>query len=445
MWTDAREEAELRKEQVLLAAAAGGGRAAANVLGLDELEEHEADVEGKTGTPGSRCSTATPQPTEASWSPLATSAADAPTPKAEAARGHWSLQPSVGTWLTWRLGKTEPAAEQRIRLLDLPLPKLLQFFSPAGCYRIADLSADFRDAAVFHGQIIVPWLVVKKSEECDPLELIQKVSLENVIAASFIGIPDGLEALSEAMHSASQRLRDLQRFSAKGCRVDLETLPLLKEIFSTQQMYLLNLELNQMVDKTVDALVSEVLIHDESLEILNIRSNKVKDDGAESLARLANHPTLRILNLKSNSIGAPGAEALAQLLETNSNLHVLNLRAQTPKLPRAAGISLARSLCTNGTLRRIKLRRNKMDDEVAAAFVEPLTCGAARHSLLELDLQQNLLTAAGGATLARLLTKNDVLEVIHVGGHAFGAVEVSARLGGLELDVRLEFKVMPDV
>ena len=26
----------------------------------------------------------------------------------------------------------EPAAEQKIRLLDLPLPKLLQFFSPAG-------------------------------------------------------------------------------------------------------------------------------------------------------------------------------------------------------------------------------------------------------------------------------------------------------------------------
>jgi len=431
--SDAWEQARLRQEQapILLAATSAAAEAAAEESGsrrkvqaLGELEPAcgaDADAGGDGASPGSQGSTATPQTTEASLSPLA----------AEAAASREQRQ--------------QHDAQQKIGLWDLPLPRLLQFFTPPGCVRIAHLSADFHSAIVIQGQIVVPWLVVKKDAGCDPLTLIQKVSLENVIAAWFMGIPDGLEALSDAMHSGSQRLRDLQRFSAKGCKVDLDTLPLLKEIFSTQQMYLLNLELNQMVDKTVEALVSEILIHDQGLEILNIRCNRVADDGAAALARLAHHPTLRILNLKSNGIGAAGAEALAQLVETNSNLHVLNLRAQTPKLPRAAGISLARSLCANGTLRRIKLRRNKMDDEVAAAFAEPLTCGAARRSLLELDLQQNVLTARGGAALARILTQNDVLEVIYAGGHAFGAAEVSARLESAPVDKRMEFQVMADV
>merc|ERR1719478_911042 len=103
------------------------------------------------------------------------------------------------------------------------------------------------------------------------------------------------------------------------------------------------------------------------------------------------------------------------MIEDTTTLKVLNLRGQMPKLPSAAGIRIAEALNAAKTLRRIKLRRNKMDDKAALAFVEPLTTGNAKDTLVELDLQQNTLTAEAGAALARLLHENKVLEVIYVG------------------------------
>lgn len=337
-----------------------------------------------------------------------------------------------------------------LELADLPFPKVLQFLTVSECFRVGHLSKTFHSDNVIAGKAIVPWLVCTKESPCDPLELVSKVSLENVVAAWFLGIPRAMDALGDALgvgklEAGSQFMREIVRFSAKGCRVDKTSIPVLKRVFEMGSITLLNLELNQMTDDTAVALVTEVLEGDQYLETLNIRSNRLGDGGAKALSKLVWHPTLRILNLKSNAVGHDGACELAKMLEDTTTLEVLNLRNQTPKLPSSAGVRLAEALKASKTLRRIKLRRNKMDDKVAKAFVEPLTTGAAKNTLVELDLQQNVLTVEGGAALARLLLENKVLEVVYVGGNRFTKEDIVKKLEGVPLDPRMEFEVMPDV
>jgi len=328
---------------------------------------------------------------------------------------------------------------------DLPLTRVLQFLQPKGCFTMAEVAARFRICLISQGKVIVPTFVSSKDSEVNPMKLLDRLALDHVQSLWFMATPDVLASLDATLQSGEHRLHSLQRFCAKGCQIGKAQLPLLKAIFASGQVTLFNLELNQLSDETVKLLVSELLINDQCLETLCIRNNKLKDEGAEALATLVHHPTLKFLNLKANSIGVDGACALAGFLEQNKTLHNLNLRAQTPKLPSAAGVALARSLSVNCTLRRLKLRRNRMNDEVADALVEPLTSGAARLSLVEVDLQHNILTAIGGETLARILLKNDVLEIVYVGGHRFGKADVRKRLQETLLDDRMKFEICPDV
>eukprot|EP00929_Paragymnodinium_shiwhaense_P048909 TRINITY_DN24687_c0_g1_i1.p1 TRINITY_DN24687_c0_g1~~TRINITY_DN24687_c0_g1_i1.p1 ORF type:complete len:414 (-),score=91.83 TRINITY_DN24687_c0_g1_i1:296-1465(-) len=342
-------------------------------------------------------------------------------------------------------GPSEQELLANLDLVVLPLPKVAQFLTVPECFRISLLSKEFNNASVVAGKVVVPWLVCTKESACEPLTLVRKVSLENVVAAWFLGIPRAMNALAEALESGGQSMREIVRFSAKGCRVDKSSMPVLQHVFQNGRITLLNLELNQMSDETVQNLVADVLLHDQSLETLNIRSNRLGDAAAKALARLVWHPTLRILNLKSNAIGYEGACELANMLEDTTTLQVLNLRGQIPKLPSAAGLRLAEALKANKSLRRMKLRRNKLGDDVATAFVQALTTGAAKNTLVELDLQQNTLTAEGGAALARFLLTNAVLEVVYVGGNKFTKDDILKKLEGLPLDPRMEFEVMPDV
>jgi len=328
---------------------------------------------------------------------------------------------------------------------DLPLTRVLQFLQPKGCFTMAEVAARFRICLISQGKVIVPTFVSSKDSEVNPMKLLDRLALDHVQSLWFMATPDVLASLDATLQSGEHRLHSLQRFCAKGCQIGKAQLPLLKAIFASGQVTLFNLELNQLSDETVKLLVSELLINDQCLETLCIRNNKLKDEGAEALATLVHHPTLKFLNLKANSIGVDGACALAGFLEQNKTLHNLNLRAQTPKLPSAAGVALARSLSVNCTLRRLKLRRNRMNDEVADALVEPLTSGAARLSLVEVDLQHNILTAIGGETLARILLENDVLEIVYVGGHRFGKADVRKRLQETLLDDRMKFEICPDV
>jgi len=276
---------------------------------------------------------------------------------------------------------------------------------------------------------------------------VKRIALQHVLAARFVGTRLCLDTLKEQLQT--QRLTQIERFSAKGCHIHAYDIAMLTKVASAGKLQLLNLEKNMMGDDVVEKLVGAVLLKTEgsSIETLNIRFNKVANKGARALAELVHHPSLTILNLKINAIGLDGATALARMLETNTTLKVLNLRNQTPRLPAAVATPFANALRVNGTLTRLKLRRNRLDCAGVVELAQALRTGSAAKSLLELDVQQNYVKAEGGAALAMMLRENSTLEVVYAGGNPFERGEVLDLLAAQqvhELDPRFELAIVDD-
>merc|ERR1712007_314830 len=119
----------------------------------------------------------------------------------------------------------------------------------------------------------------------------------------------------------------------------------------------LDLRINKIGDEGAEAL-AEMLKVNEKVQVLDLRINKIGDEGAEALADdLAVNKTLESLYLTSNGIGDKDAEALADALATNKTLRYLYLqeneigdkRAEAKlapgigKLKKASGLSCGRA------------------------------------------------------------------------------------------------------
>jgi len=235
----------------------------------------------------------------------------------------------------------------------------------------------------------------------------------------------------------------VERFSAKGCAIHAYDMTMFQDVFKSGTIRLLNLEKNLIGCDVVEKLVSTVLLKNESVDTLNIRFNKVSNDGARALAELSSHPTLTIMNLKVNCVGLDGATALANSLEKNRVLKVLNLRSQCPKLPAAVAFPFADALRVNTTLTRLKLRRNKIDCAGAKALADALSSNS-NSALLELDVQQCSVKAEGAAALNNMLLLNNVLEIVYAGGNPFTRGEALEAGPFEQLDRRFELAIVDD-
>merc|ERR1719181_2480549 len=211
------------------------------------------------------------------------------------------------------------------------------------------------------------------------------------MAVRFVASRLALDTLKDVVKKSNARFTQLTRFVMKGCHINRHDMPFVGNILRQGQVNLMNFEKNMVTDDVVEELVNSVMLKNTTVETLCLRWNKVGDKGATALAELHAHPTLTVLNLKTNSVGVRGAEALARMVAKNPRLQCLNLRAQVPRLPDSVAHSFANALRTNSTLRRLKLRRNKITCDGAEALCQALHEGPASRSLIELDLQQNYL------------------------------------------------------
>lgn len=340
--------------------------------------------------------------------------------------------------------------ESRLSVFDMPATPIACFLNHGEVVHLLYTCSAGKDAFTSDGKLLCPWLVYTKDTKALADELLTRISLPNVLAARFVGTRICLDTLKEMV--VSQRLSQIQRFSARGCSVHAHDVRLLEHVFASGHLTLLNLEKNMMGDDVVEKLVSTVLLKNKTLDTLNIRFNKVSNKGARALSELVSHPTLTILNLKINAVGLDGATALARMVANSSTLKVLNLRNQCPRLPAPVAYPFADALRVNSTLTRLKLRRNKVDCAGAKALADALRTGAARTSLLELDLQQNSVKADGGVALAMMLREaKTALEVVYVGGNPFSRGDVLEKLshgeledGIFELDARFELAIVDD-
>merc|ERR1719171_1204615 len=331
----------------------------------------------------------------------------------------------------------------RLGLFDFPHTVVASFLEHGDIVRNTYVSTAAKASYICENdRLLCPWLVYTKETKADPEELVKRVSLANVLAVRFIGTRLGVDTLKQNLQKGS-RLTQVERFSAKGCAIHAYDMKMMEQVFQSGTMRLLNLEKNLIGNDVVEKLVNTVLIKNESLDTLNIRFNKVGDDGCHALAALAHHPTLTIMNLKINCVGLEGATVLAKSLERNRVLKVLNLRSQCPRLPAAAAFPFADALKVNTTLTRLKLRRNRIDCAGAKALAEALS-NNANSALLELDVQQCSVKAEGAAALNNMLLLNDVLEIVYAGGNPFTRGEALEAGPFDQLDRRFELAIVDD-
>jgi hypothetical protein len=100
--------------------------------------------------------------------------------------------------------------------------------------------------------------------------------------------------------------------------------------------------------------IARALLHNSSLQDLDLSNNRVGDCGGEAIAHaLISNGTLRDLKLSNNILGTRGASAVAMALCTNSSLRCLDL--STVQLCEQTYTSLSKAVDTNKMLRTLIL------------------------------------------------------------------------------------------
>lgn len=204
-------------------------------------------------------------------------------------------------------------------------------------------------------------------------------------------------------------IRCLEKLFLKGCKLyppDVQTLfaPIMS---SASRLTTLNLEKNQLQDAAIEAIATSGLLEAAPcLESLNVRFNRIGDDGAIALAESPGVAKLKWMNLKMNSITDKGAMALAKMLNDNRSMTLINLRKQFPGLTDKSAFAFADTLRSNSVIEQVRLRRNKISDVGAAALAGAVAarfgdCLVPPAERLELDLEDNRIKAAGALALLR--------------------------------------------
>uniref|UniRef100_A0A3B5AYG3 Leucine rich repeat containing 34 n=1 Tax=Stegastes partitus TaxID=144197 RepID=A0A3B5AYG3_9TELE len=185
--------------------------------------------------------------------------------------------------------------------------------------------------------------------------------------------------------------------------------------------------------------LSKCLHNNKRVTGLDLRYNKIRDEGAEHLAELLQgNGSLLSLRLSGNKIGNRGAMYLASMLQVNSSLQQLELA--DCDLATQSVIALSIVLKTNKALRSVDISRPLLfshQEEWAVHFSEMLAVNSSllelhlgkvgmsdsgmerlteglrlNHSLRYLDLRCNRVTRDGVRRLAEVLKQDSALEVI---------------------------------
>ncbi|KAH7036113.1 hypothetical protein BKA57DRAFT_429798 [Linnemannia elongata] len=154
----------------------------------------------------------------------------------------------------------------------------------------------------------------------------------------------------------------------------------------------------------------EELRTNSTLTSLNLRSNKIGDDGAQALSEaLKTNSTLTTLDLYNNSIGPNGAQALSKALKTNSTLTTLNIHRN--RIGPDGAQALSEALKTNSTLTTFNLSFNRIGNNGAQALFKALQTNS---TLSTLDLSFNLIGDDGTQALSEALKTNSTLTTLNL-------------------------------
>ena len=162
--------------------------------------------------------------------------------------------------------------------------------------------------------------------------------------------------------------------------------------------------------------VSVAIGQNSDLQSINLRNNRLKDEGAVSIIELLRVGSqVRELNLSENELGMESVELLASVLQSNSPIEKLGLEKALMGRERINMILLA--IQKNNHLAEIDLSRNMVSAGSAAALRSLLETNI---TLKVLDLHWNMLRGKAAVELFKGVAKNSTLEVLDVSWNSLG-------------------------
>ena len=137
--------------------------------------------------------------------------------------------------------------------------------------------------------------------------------------------------------------------------------------------------------------LSSALLVNDVLTTLNLRFNRIGDEGAVALGdALRGNGVLKTIDLRYNVIGFEGAAAIAEALRGNGVLKTLNLRNNY--IGDAGATAIGEALAVNGVLIDLNLMMNEIGDEGATALASALRVNGG---LKKINLSYNCFFGEG--------------------------------------------------
>ncbi|KOO21484.1 hypothetical protein Ctob_001958 [Chrysochromulina tobinii] len=171
-----------------------------------------------------------------------------------------------------------------------------------------------------------------------------------------------------------------------------------------------------------------------SLSTLELRSNRIGNPGASSLAEaLAGNSALRSIDLQRNDIKDQGAIGLAAALQVNGALQVVNLRFN--EVGDAGATALGKALQSNRSIVELHLGGNLIGPEGAMQLAASLE---ANSTLRTLNLRSNAILDVGAVAIARMCKRNDALVELYLGSNGIGEEGCAALADSWKHNSRLQ-------
>lgn len=162
--------------------------------------------------------------------------------------------------------------------------------------------------------------------------------------------------------------------------------------------------------------IIEELRENKALTILDLRSNKIGDEGFKALAEsLCTNRTLTTLDLWDNNIGPESMRSLVDMLHTNTTLTMLGLGHNN--IGTEGAEILAGALRSNATLTRLTLTGNEIGIDGIRAIADALHNNT---TLTVLSLGRNSIGSEGADVLAEFLRTNNKLIALYLWGNDIG-------------------------
>ncbi|CAG9334427.1 unnamed protein product [Blepharisma stoltei] len=170
-----------------------------------------------------------------------------------------------------------------------------------------------------------------------------------------------------------------------------------------------------MGDKYADAF-SEGLKHVKSLEVLNLKENRLSEKGTFQILKNLEYKDTKRLDLSGNRIGESSIAKISDLL-TDENPTLKHLNLENCKIGNKAIITLCKCIADNRTLTRINLAKNNIGDSSCQALEEMLLYN---QNLRFLDLHWNKISGTGVVKIFRGIEMNEGLRYCDLSWNAIG-------------------------